>query len=95
MTSLSLFCCRISSRKKAADTLDDDVETEKRRLFGAQGQSTDALTVRGLSKQYRLHNFKHLLAVKDLTFGVSPGEVGIYTVCGFTNNCLSAVIVEI
>mgnify|MGYP001791527357 CR=1 FL=1 len=34
-----------------------------------------SLVVCGLSKQYRLHNMKHVLAVKDLTFAVSPGEV--------------------
>lgn len=69
---------RISSKKKGEDDLDDDVIREKERILQNSHQQRDTLIVKGLSKQYRLNNFRHILAVKDLTFGIQPGEVNEY-----------------
>lgn len=57
-----------------ADDLDDDVIAEQKRVL-TQKKQAGSMVVTGLSKQYRLHNLKHVVAVKDLTLAVQPGEV--------------------
>lgn len=68
-----LLYCRISSRKRGkSDEIDSDVQEEARRIHST---NQDTLVVKKLSKQYRLHNLHHILAVNDLSFGVRSGEV--------------------
>ena len=64
---------RVSNKKKRVE-IDNDVIAEKKRVY-SQGQN-DTLVVKGLSKQYTLHNLTQVLAVDDLSFGVTPGQVG-------------------
>ena len=74
--SIILISClpllRVSNKKKRVE-IDNDVIAEKKRVY-SQGQN-DTLVVKGLSKQYTLHNLTQVLAVDDLSFGVTPGQV--------------------
>ena len=76
--SIILISClsslRVSNKKKRVE-IDNDVIAEKKRVY-SQGQN-DTLVVKGLSKQYTLHNLTQVLAVDDLSFGVTPGQVGL------------------
>lgn len=67
-------CCSVSDSDLKQDELDDDVMSEQRRVYQHRDRAGE-LIVQGLSKQYQLHNLKRVMAVRDVTFGVQPGEV--------------------